>query len=54
MSDNILRNIRPVDNRTEQEKIDNQFIPIDNRTRQELEDDDYLSFESDIEVDKKR
>ena len=28
MSDNILRNIRPVDNRAEQEKIDNQFIPI--------------------------
>ena len=35
--DNILRNIRPVDNRTVEEIIDNQFIPIDHRTQQELE-----------------
>ena len=26
MTDNILRNLRPVDNRTEQELIDDQFI----------------------------
>ena len=54
MSDNILRNLRPVDTRTEQETIENQFIPIDDRTQRELEDDDYLSFESeseDIEVE---
>ena len=54
MSDNILRNIRPIDTRTEQEIIEDQFIPIDDRTQQDLEDDDYLSFESeseDIEVE---
>ena len=49
ISDNILRNLRPVDNRTTQQLIDNDFIPIDNRTQQELEDDDYLSLESDDE-----
>ena len=49
MSDNILRNLRPVDTRTEQETIENQFIPIDDRTQRELEDDDYLSFESESE-----
>ena len=42
---------RPVDNRTIQEIIDDQFILIDNRTQQELEDDDYLSFESENEID---
>ena len=42
---------RPVDNRTIQEIIDDQFIPIDGRTQQELEDDDYLSFESENETD---
>ena len=54
MSENILRNLRPVDTRTEPEKIEDQFIPIDGRTQQELEDDDYLSFQSeseDIEVE---
>ena len=54
MSDNILRNLRPVDTRTEQETIEDQFIPIDDRTKQELEDDDYHSFESeseDIEIE---
>ena len=54
MSDNILRNLRPVDTRTEQETKEDQFIPIDDRTQQELEDDDYLSFESereDIEIE---
>ena len=43
ISDNILRNIRPADNRTVQEIIDDQFILIDDRTQQELED---ISFES--------
>ena len=55
ISDNILRNIRPVDNRTKQELIDDQFIPLDDRTYQQLQDDDYLSLESDnndiIEID---
>ena len=51
MSDNILRNLRPIDNRTEQGKIDDQFIPIDDRTQQELKDDDYLSLESEKESD---
>ena len=54
MSENVLRNLRPVDARTEPEKIEDQFIPTDDRTQQELEDDDYLSFESeseDIEVE---
>ena len=49
MSDNILRNLRPVDYRTEQEKIDDQFILIDDSTQQELHDDDYLSLESEKE-----
>ena len=51
MSDNILRKIWPVDNRTVEEKIEDDFIPIDDRTRQELEDDDYNSLESDIETE---
>ena len=54
MSDNIFRNLRPVDTRTEQETIEDQFIPRDDRTQQELEDDDYHSFESeseDIEIE---
>ena len=49
ISDNILRNLRPVDNRTEQELADDQNIPIDDRNKQELEDVNYLSLESDIE-----
>ena len=54
MSENVLRNLRPVDTRTEPEKIEDQFIPIDGRTQQELEDDDHPSFQSeseDIEVE---
>ena len=51
ISDNILRNLRPVDNRTEQEKIDDQFILTHNRTQQELEGDKYLSLESDAEIE---
>ena len=50
-SKKILEDIRPVDNRTIQEIIDDQFIPIDDTTQQELEDDDYLSFESENEID---
>ena len=49
LSDNILRNLQPVDNRNIQQLIDDSFIPIDNRTQQELDDDDYLSLESDNE-----
>ena len=53
MSDNILRNLRPVNNRTEQELIDDQFIPIDDRTQQELEDDDYISLDERTEQELK-
>ena len=49
VSDNILKNLRPVDNRTEQELADDQNIPLDDRTQQELEDDDYNSLESDAD-----
>ena len=49
LSDNILRNLWPADNRNIQQLIDDDFIPIDNRTQQELDDDDYLSLESDNE-----
>ena len=49
ISDNILRNIRPVDNRTIEELVADDFIPIDYRTQQELEDDDYASLESDLD-----
>ena len=49
MSDNIFRNLRPVDTRTEQETIEDRFIPIDDRTQQELEDYDYHSVESESE-----
>ena len=53
MSDNILRNLRHIDNRTEQELIDDQFIPIDDRTQQELENDDYISLDERTEHDLK-
>ena len=53
MSKNILRNLRPVDNRTEQELIDDQFIPIDDRAQQELEDDDYTSIDERTEQELK-
>ena len=43
LSDNILRNLRPVDNRNLQNLIDDDFIPIDDRTQQEREDDDNIS-----------
>ena len=50
MSDYILKNIRPKDNRAIQELEDDQFIPLDDRTQQELEDDDYLSLENEKHV----
>ena len=40
LSDDILKNIRPVDNRNLQNLIEDDFIPIDDRTQQEREDDD--------------
>ena len=43
LSDNILKNLQPVDNRNLQNLIDDDFIPIDNRTQQEREDDDNIS-----------
>ena len=46
LSDNILRNLRPIDNRTIQELIDVDFIPIDDRTQEEREDDDNISLQS--------
>ena len=49
ISDNILRNLRPFDNRNTQQLIDEDFISVDNRTQQELDDDDYFSLESDNE-----
>ena len=52
MSDNILRNIWPVDYRTVEEKIEDDFILIDYRTWHELEDDDYSNLESYIETEK--
>ena len=51
ISDNILRNIRPADNRTVEEIIDNQFIQIDERTQQEIEDDDHISLNSENETE---
>ena len=51
ISENILRNIWPVYNRTVQEIIDEQFIPIDDRTQQELKDDDYNSLESENKIE---
>ena len=52
MSDKILRSLRPVDNWTIDQLIDDEFIPIDNRTQQELEDDYYHSLESESEDNK--
>ena len=45
LSDNKLRNLRPVDNRNLQNLIDDDFIPIDYRTQKEREDDDNTSLE---------
>ena len=46
----VLRNLRPRDNRTIQELIDDDFIPIDDRTPQERMDDDNISLQSDDKV----
>ena len=43
LPDNILRNLRLIDDRSIQQLIDNDFIPIDDRTLQEREDDDNIS-----------
>ena len=48
-SKDILKNIRPVDDRTIEQIIDDQFIPIDDRIQQELEDNNYASFESETD-----
>ena len=48
-SKDILKNIRPVNDRTIEQIIDDQFLPIDGRTQQELEDDDFASFESETD-----
>ena len=40
LSDNILRNLRPVDDRSIEQLIEDDFIPIDDRTFQERENDD--------------
>ena len=45
LSNNILKNLRPVDNRNIQQLIEDDFIPIDDRTQQEREDDDNISLE---------
>ena len=47
LSNNILRNLRPVGNRNPQKLIDDDFIPIDDRTQQERKDDDNISFIND-------
>ena len=51
LSNNILRNLRPVDNRNLQELINDDFIPIDDRTQQEREDDDNISLINDDILD---
>ena len=45
LSNNILKNLQPVDNRSIQQLIEDNFIPIDDRTQQEREDDDNISLE---------
>ena len=51
LSGNILKNIWPVDNRTDQQLANDQFISIDNRRQQELEDDDFLSVSEESEIE---
>lgn len=45
ISDYILRNIRPTDNRTPEKLADDDFIEMDDRTKKQLEDDDYIELE---------
>ena len=47
LSDNILKNLRPRDDRTLQQLIDDDFIPIDDRTPQERKDDNNISLAED-------
>ena len=47
LSGNILRNLRPKDDRNLQNLIDDDFIPLDHRIQAELEDDDYKSLPGD-------
>ena len=51
LSGNILKNIWPVDNRTDQQLANDQFISIDNRRQQELEDDNFLSVSEESEIE---
>ena len=39
LSDNVLKNLQPADNRNLQNVIDDDFIPIDDRMQQERDDD---------------
>ena len=58
MSKNILddalqsspKTIRPVDDRTIEQLIDDDFVSIDDRTQEELEDDNYIKLDSDDNV----
>ena len=50
LSDNILRNLRPIDDRSIQQLIDDNFIPIDDRTLQGREDDDNISLADDEDL----
>ena len=50
LSDNILKKLRPKDNRTIQELIDDDFTPLHNRTWQERMDDDNISLQSDNDM----
>ena len=45
------KNIRPVDDRTIKQLIDDDFTLIDDRTQQELEDNGYIELESDDNAD---
>ena len=45
LSNNILKNLKPFNNRNLGNLIDDDFIPIDDRTQQEREDDDNISLE---------
>ena len=49
LSNNILRNLRLMDNRTTQKFMDDYFISIDDRTQREREEDDNISLESEDE-----
>ena len=50
-SKDIFNNIRPIDERTFEELIDDGFVSIDNRTPQELENENYIELELPAESD---